>query len=192
MARSSRHLTVFGQGPKFKLRHYQAKRLRMARQVRYSLHSENSIALVLFFNGIPITTVELKSDYTPQVQDTVDQYRFDRLPEAAGRNSEVQMRTRLAGPDSRFLPFNRGDNFGAGNPAKPNGGEDCLSQGKDLATRQLARHSWPLSGAGEGREEAAGSWIFQRVHQLDANRKLVAQVLADGPGGKYLIEHSAG
>jgi hypothetical protein len=35
-------------------------------------------------------------------------------------------------------------------------------------------------------------WIFPRYHQLDATRRLLAAVLADGPGGKYLIEHSAG
>ena len=34
--------------------------------------------------------------------------------------------------------------------------------------------------------------IFPRFHQLDATRKLLAAVLEEGPGGKYLIQHSAG
>ena len=34
--------------------------------------------------------------------------------------------------------------------------------------------------------------IYPRYHQLDATRQLLAAVLHDGPGGKYLIQHSAG
>ena len=59
---------------------YAANRLRVVRQVRYSLHNENAIDLVLFLNGLPVATVELKSDFTQSVEDAVDQYRFDRLP----------------------------------------------------------------------------------------------------------------
>ena len=62
------------------LTRYAANRLRVVRQVRYSLHNENCIDLVLFLNGIPVATVELKTDFTQSVQDAVDQYRFDRLP----------------------------------------------------------------------------------------------------------------
>lgn len=35
-------------------------------------------------------------------------------------------------------------------------------------------------------------FIFPRYHQLDATRKLVAAVLQEGAGHKYLIQHSAG
>ncbi len=59
---------------------YAANRLRVVRQVRYSLHNENSIDLVLFLNGIAVATVELKSNFTQSVDDAVDQYRFDRHP----------------------------------------------------------------------------------------------------------------
>src|ERR1017187_940016 len=58
---------------------YEANRLRIVRQVRYSLHNENCIDLVLFLNGLPVATVELKTDFTQSVEDAVDQYRFDRL-----------------------------------------------------------------------------------------------------------------
>jgi len=66
---------------------YAANRLRVVRQVKYSLHNENSIDVVLFLNGIPVATVELKSDFTQSVQDAVDQYRFDRLPRPKGQSA---------------------------------------------------------------------------------------------------------
>ena len=191
---------------------YAANRLRVIRQVRYSLHSENSIDLVLFVNGIAVATVELKSDYTQSVQDAIDQYRFDRAPKTPGRNtpepllafpggvlvnfavsnSEVQMCTKLAGLDSRFLPFNRGDNFGAGNPLNPLGAKTAYLWEqvwqRDSWLEILGRYLVPVK---DDKKRLTG-WIFPRYHQLDATRKLMAQVLADGPGGKYLIEHSAG
>ncbi|MGH2388150.1 MAG: type I restriction endonuclease, partial [Chloroflexota bacterium] len=120
---------------------YAANRLRVVRQVYYSLWNGNSIDLVLFLNGLPVATVELKTDYKQAVEDAVYQYKKDRLPKAPGRNvpepllsfpgwalvhfavsnSEVQMCTRLAGMDSAFLPFNRGNHGGAGNAPNPHG-----------------------------------------------------------------------
>ena len=64
-----------------------ANRLRVVRQLRYSLHNENSIDLALFLNGIPVATAELKSDYTQSITDAVDQYRYDRPPRTPGRNT---------------------------------------------------------------------------------------------------------
>jgi len=63
---------------------YAENRLRVVRQLRYSLHNENSIDLVFFLNGIPVATVELKSDFTQSVDDAMDQYRFDREPRPKG------------------------------------------------------------------------------------------------------------
>lgn len=119
---------------------YAANRLRVVRQVRYSLANENCIDLVLFLNGIPVATAELKTDFTQSVEDAVDQYRFDRHPKPKGQatepllsfpsgalvhfavsNGEVHMATHLAGPATRFLPFNRGDDGAKGNPPNPNG-----------------------------------------------------------------------
>ena len=62
------------------LARYAANRLRVVRQVRYSLHNENCLDLVLFLNGVPVATVELKTDFTQSVNDAVDQYKFDRHP----------------------------------------------------------------------------------------------------------------
>ncbi|PKO43686.1 MAG: hypothetical protein CVU30_06625 [Betaproteobacteria bacterium HGW-Betaproteobacteria-3] len=115
------------------LARYVANRLRVVRQVRYSLFCENSIDLVLFLNGLPVATVELKTDFTQSINDAIDQYRFDRQPRPKGQaaeplllfpsgalihfavsNHEVAMVTQLAGPATVFLPFNLGDDGAAG------------------------------------------------------------------------------
>ncbi|MBC2834494.1 type I restriction endonuclease subunit R [Paragemmobacter straminiformis] len=190
---------------------YNANRLRVVRQVRYSLQNENSIDLVLFLNGIPVATAELKTDFTQGIQDAVDQYRFDRLPTPKGKptepllsfpggalvhfavsDSEVMMTTRLAGPDTRFLPFNKGDHGGKGNPVNPNGHRtaylwDEVWQ-RDSLLEILGRY---MVATKDAKKQITGM-IFPRYHQLDATRKLQAAVLAEGAGGKYLIQHSAG
>ena len=70
------------------LARYSANRLRVVRQVRYSLYNENSIDLVLFLNGIPVATVELKTDNTQSIEDAIWQYKSDRLPKLAGKTPE--------------------------------------------------------------------------------------------------------
>ncbi|MFK4048133.1 type I restriction endonuclease subunit R [Roseomonas mucosa] len=191
---------------------YAANRLRVVRQVRYSLHGEDCLDLVLFLNGIPVATAELKSDYTQSVGDAIDQYRYDRPPKVPGKNlpepllsfpggalvhfavsnSRVAMCTRLAGVDSIFLPFDRGQDMGAGNPPNPRGAPTAYLWEevwqRDSWLEILGRYLVPVK---DDRKRLKG-WIFPRFHQLDATRKLVAQVLADGPGQKYLIQHSAG
>ncbi len=67
---------------------YAANRLRVIRQVRYSLSCENSIDLVLFLNGLPMATVELKTDFTQSIGDAIDQYRLDRDPQPKGQSAE--------------------------------------------------------------------------------------------------------
>lgn len=113
---------------------YAANRLRVVRQVHHSVNKpQDALDLVLFVNGIVLATAELKSDFTQSVGDAVDQYRFDRHPNPKGgmaepllsfpggalvhfavSQSEVMMTTRLAGPATFFLPFNRGNAGGAG------------------------------------------------------------------------------
>ncbi len=189
---------------------YAANRLRVVRQVRYSLSNENSIDLVLFLNGIPVATVELKSDFTQSVQDAVDQYRFDRNPRPKGTvetlldfprgalvhfavsNSEAMMSTRLLGPATTFLPFNQGNHGGAGNPVNKDGHQTSY-----LWEKIWERESW-LEIIGRylvtkrDKKKQIASIIFPRFHQLDATRKLLGQVREEGPGYKYLIQHSAG
>jgi len=194
------------------LARYAANRLRVVRQVRYSLHCENSIDLVLFLNGLPVATVELKTDFTQSIGDAIDQYRFDRHPKPKGQaaepllsfpsgalihfavsNSEVAMVTQLVGPATVFLPFNLGDDGAAGNPVNAAGGHRTAY----LWEQVLARDSWlEILGryliAQRDKKKQIEKIIFPRYHQLDVTRKLQAAVLADGPGGKYLIQHSAG
>jgi type I restriction enzyme R subunit len=191
---------------------YTANRLRVVRQVRYSLHNENSIDLVLFLNGLPVATVELKSDFTQSVEDAVDQYRFDRHPRPKGQNAaepllefprgalvhfavsntEARMATKLVGGATVFLPFNKGDHGGAGNPLNPTGHRTAY-----LWEEVWAKDSWlEILGrylvAKRDSKKQIGAIIFPRYHQLDATRALVAAVLAEKAGQKYLIQHSAG
>ena len=193
------------------LARYAANRLRVVRQVHYSLANENSIDLVLFLNGIPVATAELKTDFTQSVGDAIDQYRFDRLPRPKGQsaepllgfpsgalvhfavsNREVHMTTLLAGPETRFLPFNRGYNGGKGNPLNPQGHHTSY-----LWETVWERESW-LEILGRyivpqrDDKKRLARYIFPRFHQLDVTRKLVSAVLTEGPGRKYLVQHSAG
>ena len=190
---------------------YNANRLRVIRQVRYSEANQNCIDLVLFLNGLPVATVELKTDFTQSVEDAVAQYRFDRNPNPKGgkaeplltfpsgalvhfavSNTEVMMTTRLAGPATRFLPFNRGCDGGKGNPPSPFGHPTAY-----LWDEVWQRDSWlEILGRYLVTERDAKKKItailFPRYHQLDATRKLVARVREEGPGGRFLIQHSAG
>jgi type I restriction enzyme R subunit len=191
---------------------YAANRLRVLRQVHHSVNNPNdAVDLVLLLNGIPVATAELKSEFTQSVHDAVDQYRFDRHPSPKGgqnepllsfpggalvhfaiSQSEVMMTTRLSGPSTTFLPFNRGNNGGAGNAPNPHG----------LATAYLWEEVWERESWLEilGRyligkrneKKKLSSVIFPRYHQLDATRKILTQVRAEGPGGRFLIQHSAG
>lgn len=192
--------------------HYAANRLRVVRQVCHSPNNPKAeLDLVLFLNGIPVATAELKSDFTQSVHDAVDQYRFDRHPQPKGgvlepllgfpggalvhfavSQSEVMMTTRLAGPTTNFLPFNRGNAGGAGNAPNPAGFATAY-----LWEEVWARESWLdilhryLIGKRDDKKQLK-SVIFPRYHQLDATRRLVADVLAQGAGQRYLVQHSAG
>ncbi len=194
------------------LARYNANRLRVIRQVHYSQHNENSIDLVLFLNGLPVATVELKTDFTQSIGDAIDQYRFDRHPKPKGQaaepllsfpngalvhfavsNHEVHMVTKLAGPATVFLPFNQGDNGAKGNPVNPSGGHRTAY----LWEQVWERESWlEILGryliAQRNKKKQIANVIFPRFHQLDVTRRLQAAVLKDGPGGKNLVQHSAG
>lgn len=191
---------------------YAANRLRVVRQVAHSPNSPKAeLDLVLYLNGIAVATAELKSDFTQSVHDAVDQYRFDRHPAPKGgmaepllgfpggalvhfavSQSEVMMTTRLAGPATTFLPFNRGNAGGAGNAPNPDGFATAY-----LWEEVWARESWLdilhryCIGKRDDKKQLKAV-IFPRYHQLDATRRLVADVLANGPGQRYLIQHSAG
>ena len=191
---------------------YAANRLRVVRQVCHSPNNPKAeLDLVLFLNGVAVATAELKSNFTQNVHDAVDQYREDRHPQPKGgvlepllgfpggalvhfavSQSEVMMATRLAGTATTFLPFNRGNGGGAGNSPNPDG----------YATAYLWEEVWAVDSwldilhryliCKRNDKKQPQAVIFPRYHQLDATRKLVADVLDKGPGERYLIQHSAG
>jgi type I restriction enzyme, R subunit len=199
---------------------YEKVRLRVIRQVRYStVDTKKSIDLVLFINGLPVATIELKTDFTQNINDAVGQYRKDRLPRNAknkdepllsfGRralvhfavsNDEIQMTTELKGKDTYFLPFNLGDNGRAGNPVNPKGSATSY-----LWEQVLQRDSW-LNIIGKflhlqvsdktnpvtGEREVRKSLLFPRYHQWDVVNELIKTARTEGPGHRYLVQHSAG
>jgi type I restriction enzyme R subunit len=181
----------------------------VTRQLRYSLN-ETALALdlALFINGLPIATFELKNSLTKQtVQQAVEQYMDDRNPNELlfqpGRcavhfavdEHEVRFCTELKGRASRFLPFNRGWNHGAGNPPNPNGIKTDYLWKQILTRRSLTDI---LENYAQMVEEKSGGkkktrvQLWPRYHQLDVVRKLLAHAEAHGAGQRYLIQHSAG
>jgi type I restriction enzyme R subunit len=182
----------------------------VTRQLRYS-ENETKLALdlVIFINGLPIATFELKNKLTKQtVQDAVQQYKNDRDPKELlfkfGRclvhfavdDHEVRMCTELKGKDSWFLPFNKGYNDGAGNPPNPTGiATDYLWKEiltKDRLTDILENYAQVIEEKDEKTGKKKYKQIFPRYHQLTVVRKLLADAQKTGAGKRYLIQHSAG
>ena len=197
------------------LSRYKANRLRIVRQVKYSIYNENSIDLVLFLNGIPISTIELKTDNTQNIEKAVKQYKNDRNPKTPGQkpeplltfssgalvhfavsNREVRMATKLEGSKTFFLPFNKGSdpgnkNCGAGNPTTDGHKTEYLW--KEIWNREnwleiIARYF----SVERDKKKKVKKILFPRYHQWRVTRKLQEAVLNEGPGKKYLIQHSAG
>ncbi|HHG90166.1 MAG TPA: type I restriction endonuclease subunit R [Devosia sp.] len=175
------------------------------RQCYYSqVKSNNSIDLVLFLNGLPIFTVELKEKLKGKaVEDAKKQYQNDRPPKNEpllqfGRclahfavdDDEVWMTTKLAGKRTRFLPFNRGYKGGAGNPPNPDGYASAYLWEDVFAPDSVLELVGSFIHIENGDQPA--KLIFPRYHQRDAVRKLVAHARTHGPGQQYLIQHSAG
>jgi len=193
---------------------------RVVRQLRYSRKEANdALDLAFFVNGVPVATAELKTDFTQSVRDAIAQYRYDRPPRDPASNrdepllqfkrralvhfavstDEVWMTTRLEGKATRFLPFNLGNDGGAGNP--PNAGgyrtaylwEEVLERESllDILANFAHLEQTPTEDV-QGRKVVKEALIFPRYHQLDAVRKLIQTARAEGPGHSYLIQHSAG
>lgn len=198
---------------------YAAMRVRVMRQVHFSTADQRSIDLVFFVNGLPVATVELKTDFTQSLDEAVNQYKKDRHPITNGRvepllsfghralvhfavsNDLAAMTTRLEGDKTHFLPFNTGNEGGAGNPPAADG----TSSTAYLWERVWEKHAW-LNIIGrlmivETKEEwdvATGtslrrtSMLFPRFHQWEAVTNIAAAIEDEGVGHRYLIEHSAG
>lgn len=217
------------------LARYQQNRLRVVPELVYSPWATDEhetetgvrakkwrIDLVLFVNGLPIATLELKSEFKQAVYNAIKQYKTTRFstdpvtkkPEPlltfkrgalvhfAVSQYEVFMATRLEGDETFFLPFNKGTKEGgAGNDVPENINQyatDYLWNEvllPDNLLNILARfvhlqieekEDW------EGRKYKKETLIFPRYHQWDVVNKLVTAAHDEGPGHKYLIQHSAG
>lgn len=191
---------------------YQANRLTITRQLKYSTRNENSIDVVLSLNGLPVATAELKNHMSGQtVADARNQYRSDRDPRElifqfkkrtmvhfAVDPDEVYMTTHLDGQKTFFLPFNKGNERAAGNPENPGGYKTAYLWEqvwqRDSFLDILARfiHLQIEEKKVGGKTVERESMIFPRYHQLDAVRKLEVDARKVGTGTNYLIEHSAG
>ncbi len=204
-----------GHNPKT-LERYAANRVTLVRQLYFdpAPGSKKSVDLAIFVNGLPVATIELKNPLTGQiaVKHGVKQYR-KRDPQVALFRwkaralvhfavdpKRVKMTTRLAGGDTRFLPFDRGHENGAGNVAEEGKHataylwEDVLARDSLLDIVQRFMHlevkteEDPDTGAVTKTERL----IFPRFHQLDCVRALVRAALDHGVGQSYLVQHSAG
>ncbi|MEN6565596.1 MAG: type I restriction endonuclease [Veillonellales bacterium] len=189
---------------------YEQNILHCTRQLHYSVLNENSIDIVLFLNGIPVVSIELKCQFTGQsAYNAINQYKFDRASKDAifdFRNRvlvhfavdlyEVYMTTRLNGDSTYFLPFNQGSNGagnvgGKGNPLRPQGYQTAYLWERVLCKDRLLEilHKFMHLKIDDKKEETL---IFPRFHQLDVVTKLIADVKQNGAGKNYLIQHSAG
>lgn len=203
---------------------YATNRLTVTRQVAFTSvlkrpdgkHKRCVIDVTLAVNGLPVVTVELKNPLTGQrAFDAIKQYQHDRdgrdllfafkqraLVHFAVDPDEAWMTTRLAGAETRFLPFNRGHHNGAGNPPVDGNWkvhylwDEVLVRDSLLDILQRFMHLEVTErkvktdkGTRTIRKEAM---IFPRYHQLDAVRRLVGHAHAHGAGHNYLIQHSAG
>ena len=190
---------------------YNSNLLSVMRQVKYSTKNENSIDLVFFVNGIPFATMEVKNHLTGQnYHHAIRQYKNDRSPAGeplltfkrgaivhfAVDQDYIAMTTRLMNGKTYFLPFNRGQDGGAGNPDIA--GEYRVAylyqnqpEGYAVFSREVM-----LDIIGRfihlERDEGKERVIFPRYQQLDAVRRLLANSLIEGTGKRYLIQHSAG
>ncbi|MDO9007998.1 MAG: type I restriction endonuclease [Thiobacillus sp.] len=189
---------------------YAANIFSVTRQVHYSeVDSFKSVDMVLFVNGLAIATLELKNPWTGQtVHHAIKQYCTDRDPKEPlfefGRclvhfaldPDEAFMCAQLAGSDSNFLPFNRGNNHGRGNPANPNGHKTAYLWQDVLARRSLTNIIEQFAKFTLEKDRKTGkekkTLVFPRYHQLDSVRGMLADAKQNGVGQTYLVQHSAG
>ncbi len=191
---------------------YKLNRLTVTRQLKYSQKSEKSLDMLLGLNGLPVSTVELKNQFTGQdVTNAKRQFNDDRdskellfqfkrraLVHFAVDPDEVYMTTKLEGVKTKYLPFNLGYNRGAGNPPNPEGYKTSYlweyiwekESWMDILSRFL--HLQADEYKFEGKIFKQESLLFPRYHQLDVVRKLEEDAMVNGAGKNYLIEHSAG
>jgi type I restriction enzyme R subunit len=180
------------------------------RQLHYSpTDTLLSVDVVLFLNGMPVLTMELKNHYTGQtIENAKKQYQTDRDPKdllfrpkrcavhLAVDDTDIAMCTALSGPSSWFLPFNKGVNGGKGNPVNPNGlmtaylWEEVLT--KQSLSNILEDFAQVITEEDKKTHKKKEKVIWPRYHQLEVVRRLLRDTREHGVGRRYLIQHSAG
>lgn len=191
------------------MQQYAANIFSITRQLHYSKDKGKlSLDLVLFINGLPLITFELKNSLTKQtVRDAIEQYQVDRdaheplfgfarcLLHLAVDDAQVFMTTHLRGKETDFLPFNKGDEGGAGNPINSHGLKTDYLWKHILTKNSLASILEKFAQIVDRKDDNGKTkslLVFPRYHQLDLVRMLLADAKAHGPGRRYLVQHSAG
>ncbi|MCB9052399.1 MAG: type I restriction endonuclease subunit R [Lewinellaceae bacterium] len=189
---------------------FAANEFSVTRQVRYSLsNTHEAIDMVLFINGLPVATLELKNPWTGQTArlQGIRQYKQDRdqtqpllqfgrcVVHFAVDPNEVYMTTRLSGKSSFFLPFNKGNEHnGAGNPVNEHGHRTAYLWEEVLTPESLSnilQHFVRFDGKPTD-PLGKRTLYFPRYHQLDVVRRILKHAAENGVGQTYLIQHSAG
>lgn len=188
---------------------FERNQFSVTRQLRYSMVNPlEEIDMVIFINGIPISTIELKNHWTGQSAkvDGIKQYRSKRnitqpllnfgrcIVHFAVDTDEIYMTTKLDGANTFFLPFNLGNNFGKGNPPNPFGHKTSYFW-QDVLRRESIANIIQHFVRFDGNENDAlnkKTLFFPRYHQLDVVRRLIKDTTQKGAGETYLIQHSAG
>jgi len=181
----------------------------VTRQIYFSSADHKSVDMVLFLNGLPLATLELKNPWTGQnVNHAKKQYREDRDPKEtlfsfrrclvhfAVDPDEVWMTTKLDGKSTYFLPFNKGHHHGKGNPPNPDGHKSAYLWQEILTRQSLTNIIEHYAKVTEEKDKKNGktkqTLFFPRYHQLQVVRKILSDVQDRGVGHRYLIQHSAG
>ncbi|MGD1804803.1 type I restriction endonuclease subunit R [Dapis sp. BLCC M126] len=202
------------------IQNYQKNIFSVTRQLKYKENHNLALDLVIFINGLPVITFELKNQLTGQnFQDAINQYKNDRHPREllfqlkrclvhfALDTNEVWMTTKLDGKNTKFLPFNKGKKSNsallfpdtAGNPPNPNGIKtDYLWKeilAKETFSNIIENYAQLTEEENKDRDKKSAKkqkLIFPRYHQLDLVRQLLKDTKNRGVGNRYLIQHSAG
>ena len=181
----------------------------VSRQIRYNIDNpREEIDIVVFVNGLALVTLELKNPWTGQTAKVhgIKQYKYDRdtrqpllnfgraVVHMAVDTDEVYMCTKLSGASSFFLPFNKGNINGKGNPPNPSGHKTAYLWDEVFSRESLAnilQHFVRFDGKATD-PLSKRTLFFPRYHQLDVVRKILAHASKNGVGQTYLIQHSAG
>jgi type I restriction enzyme, R subunit len=192
---------------------YSKNRFVVVRQLHYSKQNRNSLDMVIFLNGIPIITMELKNQLTGQnVGNSEYQYKKDRDPREplfkfkrclvhfCVDNDRVSMTTRLSGLKTKFLPYNKDirnpiveDDYRTeylwNEILTPNSLSEIIEN--FVLVSKESEKEWD-NYKGKVVDKHFEVLIFPRYHQLHLIRKLKSSIVKEGVGHNYLVQHTTG